>query len=125
MSYAVDGAIDQPGWRLRVGRGDGPVHLQCVHRFLGPERRKPGGDNVFADPLVGYRFQLAQSMLKVFPEADSKHHFIDHRSRRSRHAHERDGVRGETGCRGVPLGNAGALEGGERVLRDDLRHVYD
>lgn len=78
MSYAVNGAIDQPGWRLRVNGGMGRyTYKRNVIGRWGPERRKFQGNNVFADLLVGYQFQLDRTTLKVFAGGDSEHHFID------------------------------------------------
>lgn len=78
MSYAIDGTLDQPGWRLRVSGGMG--RYSYTRGFIGsrgPERRKFSGDNAFADVLVGYQFQFDRTTLKVFAGGDSEHHFID------------------------------------------------
>lgn len=78
MTVALQGTLEEAGWRLRASGGMGRyTYVRGVIGANGPERRKFKGDNVFADLLVGYQFHLDRTTLKLFAGADSEQHFVN------------------------------------------------
>ena len=77
-SYALDGSLAEPGWRLRLNGGIGRYHYRRnIIGPEGPERRRFTGNNVFTDVLVGYQFQWDQTTVKLFAGGNWEEQFID------------------------------------------------